>query len=448
MPILSCDKRGVLVTGGGQAGKSMVSEKFLLKRFPDDLIYHRSMGWPMPLIYWLVAEDYSGTQREYEYLVSDLAALQWLHKARDKVDPGIIEIGGGPASEPVLAIVKTKSAKDYKSLRMEAPAGILGCEASQLEMIAYDRLRERMAPHRAWMLLSGTVEMSFGWYVQLAKAWRFGNPNRQSFRLPSYSNTFIYPEGINDPEIISLREDLTAEQFGERIEGVERTISGLVFPEFNPDFHVQAVEFDANYDVQIWEDPGYGTESAHSILAVQIVDNQVRVIDEIYKRGITTENLIDDFVTVAPWWKNVVMLVGDPHYGSQHHGTESVDDIWHGKTGFRSTGERVLVKPRIERTKTFLGPTSDGVPRFLVAPHCKGLLSEAGMLPNPFNKTEHPYRWKTDRDGEIMGNEPEDRYNHSWEAVGRGLIVNFGNVARPTRRGLKVISFKRKRSRN
>ena len=57
--ILECRKRYVLVSGGEQAGKSMVASKYLLSRFMD------TEG---PGLYWLVAADYERTRAEFDYL--------------------------------------------------------------------------------------------------------------------------------------------------------------------------------------------------------------------------------------------------------------------------------------------------------------------------------------------------------------------------------------------
>lgn len=438
VPILQSTKSRLLVSGGEQAGKSVVGSKLLIKRFPEDLAFHRSMGWPLPMIYWLVAEDYEGTRREFEYLLDDLQALQWYHGGTaKKLDPGYIEIGGGGEKNPVLAIIKTKSANNFRTLRMEAPAGILGCEASQLDLVAYERLRGRQAPHRGWLAMTGTMEGSMGWYPQLQKAWQFGTPIAQSFQLPSYSNHYLYPGGIDDEAIQALKEESTDEWFMERIEGKPAPAQGIVFPEFNPDIHVGDVVFDDLEDVQVWEDPGYGS-SPHAILAVQIIDGQVRIFDEIYEKGVTTEVLIEDWCKHRPWWRNVTERIGDPHYGSQHHGGDSIDEIWQEKAHLKSFAARERLLPRIERAKWYLSPNSDGSPRTIINPKCSGILSELGMVPNPFDKQEHSYRYRTDKDGNAVGNEPKDEYNHSLEAYGRGIVYNFGHVKHARRRGLRV----------
>ncbi len=168
--ILGSKKRFTLVAGGEQAGKSMVASKYLLARFLDT----GSSG-----LFWLVAADYERTRAEFEYLVEDFANLGLLKEASKRVDPGRIILGDGTR-------IETKSAKDPRTLAMRAPDGIVGCEASQLDLETFNRLRGRCAPKRGWMFLSGTFEGSLGWYPQMYQAWQHSSSaDEQSFSLPS-----------------------------------------------------------------------------------------------------------------------------------------------------------------------------------------------------------------------------------------------------------------------
>ena len=117
-PILNCRKRFILVAGGEQAGKSMVASKYLVSRFLET----DEAG-----LYWLVAADYERTRAEFEYLTQDFAALGVLAEVTKRVDPGRIVLADGTR-------IETKSAKDPRTLAMRAPNGIIGGEASQLDL--------------------------------------------------------------------------------------------------------------------------------------------------------------------------------------------------------------------------------------------------------------------------------------------------------------------------
>jgi hypothetical protein len=80
----------------------------------------------------------------------------------------------------------------------------------------------------------------------------------------------------------------------------------------------------------------------------------------------------------------------------------------------------------------------NGEPRLIINKQCKGILSEFGSAPNPFNGQTLVYKWKTDRDGNIVGNQPEDKYNHGIKAVIYGLINHFGYAHIENRTSIRV----------
>ena len=257
MPILDCRKRFILVAGGEQAGKSMVASKYLVSRFleTDD-----------PGLYWLVAADYERTRAEFDYLIQDCATLGVLAEASKRVDPGRIVLADGTR-------IETKSAKDPRTLAMRAPNGIIGCEASQLDLESCHRMRGRCAPKRGWLFLAGTFAGSLGWYPQLFQTWQHGTNDEQSFSLPSYTNKYLYPGGKLDPEILRLKAMASDEFFMERIEGIPSPPQGLVFGEFRPDIHIsEDAKWSVGTPVHLWMDPGYA--GAYAVEVVQEINGQ------------------------------------------------------------------------------------------------------------------------------------------------------------------------------
>ena len=408
-PILESRKRFTLVAGGEQAGKSMVASKYLIGRFLEN---------DEPGLYWLVAADYERTRAEFEYLVEDFASMGLLKEASKRVDPGRIILADDTR-------IETKSAKDPRTLAMRAPNGIIGCEASQLDLETFHRLRGRCAPKRGWMFLGGTFEGSLGWYPQMYQAWQHSsNVEEQSFSLPSYSNQYLYPGGRQDPEILSLEKVSSDDFFMERIEGIPSPPKGMVFSEIRPDLHVQDVEYEPDIPVHLWIDPGYA--EAYAVEVVQVVNDQIRVIDEIYERDLITDEIIE-IAQSKVWWKDAKFGVIDIA-GTQHQAMAAPAEVWMEKTGIYFDSQKIKISDGTERLKAFLktDPIEQREPRIVVNPKCEGILSEFGIQPNPFDGQTRAYRWKMDRDGTIVGETPEDRYNHGIKAVTYGLINRYG----------------------
>ena len=406
-PIIYSDKRFILVAGGEQAGKSLVASKFLLSKWTE------TKG---PGLFWLVAADYERSRAEFEYLVQDFATLGILKKASKRVDPGRIELADG-------TIIETKSAKDPRTLAMRAPNGIIGCEASQLDMETFYRLRGRCAPKKAWMFLGGTFEGSLGWYPQLFLAWQHGGDVEQAYSLPSFSNYHLYPGGENDPEIERLQKDSSDDFFKERIMGIPSPPRGLVFHEFRADYHVREIEYIPDEPVHLWIDPGYA--GGYAVEVVQILDEQICVVDEIYERTLITEEIID-LAMDKPWWRDVKFGVIDVA-GYQHQAMSAPAEVWLDKAGLYMASQKVKINDGTERLKSMLKvDPKHHRPKMVISPKCKGVLSEFGTAPNPFDGQTRVYKWKTDRDGNVVGNQPEDKYNHGIKALIYGLIDRFG----------------------
>ena len=419
-PILECRKRFILVAGGEQAGKSMVASKYLVSRFLET----EESG-----LYWLVAADYERTRAEFNYLVEDFAALGILASVTKRVDPGNMILADGTR-------IETKSAKDPRTLAMKAPDGIIGCEASQLDLDSFHRLRSRVAPKRGWLFLGGTFEGSLGWYPQLFTNWNRGAlDDEQSFSLPSYTNKHLYPEGKRDPEILKLRAQSSDEFFMERIEGIPSPPQGLVFGEFRPDIHIdREAKWVKGEPVYLWIDPGYA--GAYAVEVAQEINGQINIIDEIFEQGLITTEIIE-IAKSRRWWQDVVGGAIDIA-GYQHQAMSAPAEIWL-EAGVYLDAKKIRINEGTERLKGFLRPDpTTNVPKIVFNPSCQGILSEFGVAQSPIDGQTRAYRWKIDRDGNIVGESPEDKNNHAVKAVIYGLIDRYGYGYVTSRSFIKV----------
>lgn len=436
--ILEDDYRFKLITGGGQGGKSYVAAaEFILRmfrdmaeRWTDDEINRER------LLYWLVGADYDATEREFTYIGDHLTALfgEKSVNTSKRVDPGLITmslaLAPGTAPKEILRI-ETKSAKDPRKIRKDAPHGIVNCEASQLDFTTWERLRGRAADRRAWMISGGTLESSLGWYPALADLWRSGYADRKSYELPKWANLTLYPEGRNDPEILALEAESSDEYFMERVAGKRVPPRGVVFGKHvSPDIHVQPIEYVPGIPVTITVDPGAG--SPHSVMAVQEVGGVVQFFDEIYEQMITED--IIEIVRSKPWWPAITEGVID-QYGWQRHAQTPPAMLWQapptedgGGIGLYMNSVRIEnINDADNRLKSFLRPHPiTKKPLVIFSPRCKGFLSEVGMIPSPLTAQTLVYRHKTDRDGNIIGTKPENENNHSIRAIEFYLVFKHG----------------------
>ena len=403
------------MSGGEQGGKSLtLSACAVLKRYEDKERFGKGR-------YWLIGSDYGETESEFNYIRDFLKKCLLYKDSTKRVDPGEIRETDGTVWE-------TKSGMDSRKLSKFSPHGIVLCEPGQMDVLTFQKALFRVGANRGWVLGGGTLEGSLGWWPKLIQSYLWGTADTKSFIIPSTSNTYKYPGGATDPEILRMKEQSSDQWFQERIMGVPCPPAGLVFPEFRPDVHVRDVSFDPSYPVELTIDPG--VQGAYAVEAVQTIGDQDIYFDEVYENGMVTEDIIT-ICQQKPWWKNVKAGVVDVAGTYRQGAMPPVSQVWLDKAGLYLSGQKVPILDGIEALKTFLKVNpKDERPKMVVSPKCVGLLSEFGVAPcplkGPLNGQTAAYRWKMDKEGNVVGDEPEDKFNHAIKAVIYRIVDKYG----------------------
>lgn len=429
--ILFCEKRFILVAGGDQSGKSLGAGNFVaVRHFWVDPSKEAEVG--KAKLYWLVAADYQRTRREFGYISENFGKLGMLKSVTSRVDPGRIELTDG-------TVIETHSAQDPRTLAMYAPDGVVVCEASQIDMEIFMRLRTRVGPSRGWMYLSGSFEATNPWYPSVFESWKIGREDAQSFSLPTWDNRWLFPGGRNDPEILKMQRESSDQYFMERIAGIPMPPRGLVFPEFRTELHVkESIPFIPDLPVYLAIDPG--TIGGYAVEVIQIVSGAVHIFDEVYERDKGTSEIIDICRRLS-WWKNVASTgsVVDVAGLYRQGASIPVSEIWQKEaglpTGLHLAGQKIKVVDGIERLRTFLKPHPiTHLPNLFIDQKCRGIISEFGGCLNPFDQQMRTYKWLVDKEGNAYGAEPDNKYNHGIKAISYFLVDHFGYTMVQTKR--------------
>ena len=395
-----------LVTGGERSGKSFLGGNEIAANFLEGELF------------WFVADSYELTHPDFQYAIDSLLKVKAIkpeHVSTPRVGPWTVERGG--------IKILSKSLQDILKIAAEAPDGIVLCEAGQAPWDAIPRLLARLAEKRGWILMLGTMESSLGWMGEKYNYYQVENPEGgKSFCMPSWSNLKIFPGGRNDPEIIRQENQHSKEYFMERFAGEPCPPSGLVFNDFRVSIHVQECPLQ-DAPIYLAIDPGYA--GAYAVEFCQTQGDTVRVVDEVFEQGLVTEEIITACMK-KPYWERVAGGAIDIAAG-QHQAMPAVAEIWRKQSGLNLSYRKIRINEGIERLKTFLkiNPIT-GRPNIYFDPKCKGIISEFGGTLNPFTKQVNVYRWKQGKGGEIVGEQPEDKYNHGIKAVIYYLFDQFG----------------------
>ena len=453
LPILQCQNRFILVTGGIQSGKTeTLSKKFadkwnldmahwqpcvLIEQDPgkcaghDKEIYpHLTNGKCDPtLIYWLVGSEYIMCEEEYNRIFYDLIALGLDPKRASRVDaPGWIEVKFPDEQVARLRIdVKSESRPDRAFSRV-SPHGIMACEAGQLTYNTYQHMNTRTIGKAGWLFLSGTIEKAQPWYPAMSDAWSLGEDGKRSFQLPTYSNTHLFPGGELDPEIVRMRVESSDDFYMERIAGKPVPPEGLVFTEFNIGIHVQEdVVYIPGQEVYIFVDPGFA--GYHALEIAHKIEGQYRFFDEFHEKGALTSDVIH-WCSQQTWWQDAQHLAIDPYYKDVHHSVGSIAERWVEDSHLTPVPtERMMIHLSDERLEQYLhvNPLTKR-PGVVFSPLNIGIISEFGAIPSPHSGTGEimAYRNKIGDNGLKIGKNPIPANCDGIRAVEAGITYFEG----------------------
>jgi len=423
--ILVSGARTNLICGGVRGSKSFTAKAYFWYQFVLKQSSEEFKKNPRPLHYWIGGATYPLTKVMFNYIKDDARKLGLLDakNTSNAHDPGTITLVDGTT-------IETKSGTNPEAWASEAVDGIIIDEAAQVSFDLYLRSLERLSETRGWLLMVGTLEKSLGWYSKFYEVWKNGDESR-SFSLPSWDNTYLFPKGRQDPEILRMEREMGPEIFKERCAGEPVPPAGLVFPEFRADIHVERYEYNPDLPVLMGVDPGYSDSCAYEFF--QEVDGQLKGFFEVYERGRTADWVID-FIQDQDFYKISTALEGPGFwaacdvYGDQHHHVQSVIEVWRQKTGVHLHSKKIPnvnnVDAQIKRYLAF-DPVWER-PRTTFHPSMKGILSNFGVGPEPHDNIFRSYRWDLTSDNQIVGSKPKDANNHGIKAFGYLLVNKFG----------------------
>lgn len=369
--------------------------------------------------FWIVGPEYSDSAKEFRNFYN---ACKRLDLPFDR--PGTYNDEHGGDMQVSLwdgtFIVIAKSAKMPDRLVGEGLSGCILAEAAKLKELIWTKyIRPALADFRGWSLHTSTPEGK-NWFYEM---WRRGNDpayaDWQSWRMPSWMNNHIFPDGQIDAEIIAMAQDMSPEKFKQEVEADFTEFVGRVFKDFDEELHVRDLQYMPRYPVYLAVD--YGWTNPFVCLWIQEdVWGNVHVLKE-YRAEQRDINDIADDLAEDPLIRNrkVRLLYPDP----AGPGDTAVLTQKLRVRANKDTGGPL--KHRLEYIRQGLklypehAPLEDRTPRLMIDRSCTGLISEM-----------QDYRYP-DQKSELRPNkeEPLDKDNHGPEALGRFYRGFYGAPA-------------------
>jgi len=431
-PIVDDDARVILICGGERSGKSFTTAAIFLSRClkPNG-------------VYWIIGPDYEHSRKEFEYIEHGLTKLGFITKVSKPMEVT------WRMTTIWDATITSRSSNKERTIASETLDGVLMTEAGQQSEEAWLKARGRVLDRRGWVILSGTLEDGYPWYVDLLNRWKGENEeNAKSYSLPTWSNLDTFPGGYDDPEMVALRASMSMERFNEKYGAIASKPSGLVFPQFEFETHVRDLNLalDDNlklYPVELAIDPATHT---YAVLFVQKVGRHVHVLDEVYTHGMIAQQVIP-LVMGHPLYSYVTGGVIDVA-GRQRHGTHSQEQIWYEATGFwlRSTKwdepdvrDAIALRLQIDELEDEPLLFFNSCSRNSRGPdgRAEGILAELGM-----------WHWRETGYKKSESKRPVDAKNDALKALGYWILDTYGvtGKVRKINKGFKKKGWGRYRS--
>lgn len=369
--------------------------------------------------FWIVGPTYSLGEKEFRVIWNDLIIGQKLGR-----DPRVKKSYSPKQGDMYIeftdrhTILEVKSADNVDTLVGDALDGVIMSEAAKHKPDTWDKyIRPALSDRRGTADFPTTPE-GFNWLYDL---WLLGRdktlPEYESWRFPSWMNTFVYPLGESDPEISLLKRTMTKEAFNQEIAADFSSFVGKIYPEWDINIHVVNQIFNPNWPNYIAFDWGYTNPLAAVEFQISPWDT-VHVWRVHYKSHTTLEKHLELMKQrEQPDGYHINMMFGD---AADPEAVATVNEKFgpcvadpNAKTNWRDGID--LVRGFLERQvdeDEFGGPIFG--PALFVDPSCTDIIRE-------FNNYRSPES-ATGKNVTEMGIKQDD---HALDALRYGLVHIF-----------------------
>lgn len=367
---------------------------------------------------WIVGPQYEDGEKEFRVLYDSLKKLgvgDLSSKFLNNTDNGNMHIHTNWGWD-----VEVKSAKFPETLVGEGLDWVLLVEAGRLTRSTFTQyIRPALSDKRGWSLMTGVPEIATDvslLYWGYVRGQDSSRSQWSSFKMPSWTNTVVFPGGRQDEEILDAEEDLTEDEFRRQYGGefVERV--GRVMKEWEDDIHLANLSYNPAWPLYAAVDYGYTNPFVWLWIQVDNWDN-IYVIGEHYWTLRDTDEIARHELLKHPLTDKLVRFYPDP---AEPDSTNILSRVLKKPAGGGTGGElktrlaliRKKLKPMPEHA-----PPEDQQPGILIDRSCTGLAWEM----------REGYRWPKTKDEQTHNDSenPVDKDNHGPEALGRFMKGYF-----------------------
>lgn len=378
--------------------------------------------------WWIVGPTYSLGEKEFRVIWDDFKKLKLLDKCPTKnynKNQGQMRI-----VTPFESVIEVVSAEKPDSLVGEGLNGVIMSEAARHQMRTWMEIIEPSLTDLKGSAIFPSTPKGFNWYKGL---FDMGNnpafPDYESWRFPTWTNTFRYPGGYDDPELVRVRQSVSKAFWDQEYAADFTSFEGQIYPEFDEKLHVRPIQYNPNWrNYQVF-DFGYVDPFVCLDIMVDDADNVYvwREYQVSYSSTWQHANIIKN--RENPPGFHVDGRFADPSGADQIATLELV-------IGY-CMAERVAWDQGVEAIKRWLKPL-EGPPKLFIDPSCQHLIRQLPQL--------HKKEVKEGKNERAGQHDYDDHgpdalryfFNHVF-VMGQGM--SLGDVYTPTYRGSEAETF-------
>lgn len=355
--------------------------------------------------YWIVAPTYKQAKNIYWYDIVIHHVPKELIAKKNESELIITLING--------ATIELKGADNEDSLRGAGVKGLVLDEYAFMKPHVWDLiLRPMLADSQGWAVFISTPD-GYNHFYDIANV---AQSSEQVDWYYSHATSYDNPHVV-DSEIDSIKQNMNEDQFAQEYLAEFRKMQGLVYPQFERETHVVPVK-DIPTEGTHYLSVDFGFHNPTSVhLYLVDYDNNLWVYDEIYRAGMTTEQLATAIKAKMgdKWFRykigdaaaaqEIANLNASPYLLGIEPSEKGNDSV---KTGIRLVSDRLKIQ-------------GNGKPRLFVGENCTNMIWEF-----------ESYRYPNKKEDKNESEDPIKENDHAMDDL-RGLCIMLDHEAKPIR---------------
>lgn len=380
---------------------------------------------------WIVGPTYKLAEKEFRVVYDDIIRKLRLPKVKKSNN---VKQGDMRIELPWNTIIEAVSAEKQDSLVGEGLDYACVSEAALHQASTWTMYIEPALSDKRGGAAFPSTPRGNNWYKGL---WRLGQKHGldeyESWRFPTWMNTFRYPGGYNDPELVRIRSTVSDHFWQQEYAADFTSFEGQIYPDWDETVHVRKHTYNPAWANYLVFDFGFADPFVALDIQVDPSDN-VYVWREYTQRYITTYNHGHILMNrEQPVGYRVNRYFADPR-GADEIATLQMVMHAYIEANVAPWGSGV------EAIRRWLKIGPDGLPKLFIDPSCTELIRTLPELKTPESKGRQADRNREPRPGARAQHDHDDHHPdtlryffNEWEVLRVGSLEDVYDDPSSTR---------------